>query len=72
MISLVNRTLIFVTAILIGIAVTDFASAASEDDGARAFRPCAACHSLEPGRHLTGPSLAGLFGRKAGTIEGFS
>ena len=26
---------------------------------------------MEPGRHLTGPSLAGLFGRKAGTAEDF-
>jgi cytochrome c len=39
--------------------------------GAKAFQTCAACHSLEPGRHLTGPSLGKLFGRKAGTIQGF-
>ena len=24
--------------------------------GAQAFQACAACHSLEPGRHMTGPS----------------
>jgi cytochrome c len=35
------------------------------------FSYCARCHSLEPARHLTGPSLAGLIGRKAGTAEGF-
>jgi len=40
--------------------------------GARVFRACAACHSLEPGRHMTGPSLAGIWGRKAATIEGFT
>lgn len=39
--------------------------------GAQAFRACAACHSMEPGRHLTGPSLATVFGRKAATVEGF-
>lgn len=39
--------------------------------GAAAFRQCAACHSMEPGRHLTGPSLAAAWGRKAGTAEGF-
>lgn len=39
--------------------------------GARAFGACAACHSMEPGRHLTGPSLAGVWGRKAGTAPGF-
>lgn len=32
---------------------------------------CASCHSIEPGEHLTGPSLAGLVGRKAGTAEKF-
>jgi cytochrome c len=39
--------------------------------GAQAFQQCAACHSVEPGRHLTGPSLAHVWGRKAGTAEGF-
>ncbi len=39
--------------------------------GAQLFRQCAACHSLEPGRHLTGPSLASVWGRKAGTVPGF-
>lgn len=48
------------------------ASAAGDRErGARAFGACAACHSLEPGRNLTGPSLAGLFGRKAGGLESF-
>ena len=35
------------------------------------FSYCSRCHSLEPARHLTGPSLAGFIGRKAGTAEGF-
>lgn len=39
--------------------------------GAKAFGACAACHTAEPGRHLTGPSLAGVWGRKAGAVEGF-
>ena len=39
--------------------------------GARAFGACAACHSMEPGRHLTGPSLAGIWGRKAGSAQSF-
>ncbi|MGH8707004.1 MAG: c-type cytochrome, partial [Burkholderiales bacterium] len=40
--------------------------------GARAFGACAACHTLEPGRHLTGPSLAGVWGSKAGAAQGFA
>lgn len=39
--------------------------------GAALFQQCAACHSLERGRHMTGPSLAGVFGRQAGAAEGF-
>lgn len=39
--------------------------------GAQAYRTCIACHTFEPGRNLTGPSLANLFGRKAGTVPGF-
>ncbi|MBI2313949.1 MAG: cytochrome c family protein [Betaproteobacteria bacterium] len=40
--------------------------------GSRVFQQqCAACHSLERGRHMTGPSLADVWGRKAGTAEGF-
>jgi len=35
------------------------------------FRRCAACHMLTPGRHLTGPSLAEIWQRQAGTLEGF-
>ena len=33
---------------------------------------CSACHSTEPGVNNQGPSLAGLFGRKAATAPGFS
>ncbi|KDP87211.1 cytochrome C [Cupriavidus sp. SK-3] len=40
--------------------------------GAQAARACMACHSFTPGRHLTGPSLAGVWGRKAGTADGFA
>lgn len=40
--------------------------------GARAFGACAACHSMEPGRHLTGPSLAGIWGKEAARARGFA
>jgi cytochrome c len=39
--------------------------------GGELYRTCVACHSLEPGNHLTGPSLAGAFGREAGKAGGF-
>jgi cytochrome c len=36
----------------------------AEENGARAFTPCRACHSLDPAeRGLPGPNLSGLIGR---------
>jgi cytochrome c len=39
--------------------------------GQRAFSACAQCHSLEPNRSMTGPSLAELWNRKAGSLASF-
>ena len=39
--------------------------------GGQIYRSCVACHSLRPGVHLSGPSLADLWGKKAGSIETF-
>ncbi len=39
--------------------------------GERIFRTYAGCHSLKPRENRIGPSLAGLFGRIAGTASGF-
>ena len=36
-----------------------------------AFAVCKACHSVEPGMNGAGPSLAGIFGDKAGTVPGY-
>src|SRR5712672_1232971 len=47
---------------------------AQEGDASRGqqdFRACAPCHSLEPDRNMTGPSLANLWGRKAGGLSSF-
>ena len=39
--------------------------------GAQAFRQCMACHSVAAGEQMTGPSLAHIWNRKAGSVEGF-
>jgi cytochrome c len=35
------------------------------------FGKCAACHPLRPGIHGIGPSLAGVYGREAGTARNY-
>lgn len=40
--------------------------------GERIFGACAACHSLQPDRNMTGPSLANLWNRKAGSLSSFN
>jgi nitrite reductase (NO-forming) len=40
--------------------------------GRLVFRKCQACHSLESGKNGLGPSLAGIVGKKAGTVANFN
>ncbi len=46
-------------------------AAGNPEEGRKAFAKCRACHQLDAGKNAVGPSLAGLFGRKAGTAAGF-
>ena len=58
--------------IVAAISLANPAYAAGDiERGAQASRACMACHSFAPGQQMTGPSLAGVWGRKAGTAKGF-
>jgi cytochrome c len=46
-------------------------AAGDPEHGGALFRACTACHSLVPDRNMTGPSLAGVWGRKAGGLKSF-
>jgi len=51
---------------------TSIATADNAVRGAEIFKQCAACHSIgDGGEHGVGPSLNHVFGRVAGTAEGY-
>lgn len=73
--SLHARPHVFTAACLtVALALASSAAAAQElEKGERVFKKCQACHALAPGEHTDkGPSLHGIFGRKAGTAEGYA
>ena len=54
------------------VAITGAAAAADVENGKSIFGKCRACHQVgEKAKNLVGPKLNGLFGRQAGSIEGF-
>jgi cytochrome c len=59
----------FVAALLAMTVVTNTAIAADAAHGKIVFQTCAACHSDKP--DAIGPSLRGVYGRKAGSLEDF-
>src|SRR5712691_8504357 len=40
--------------------------------GPTQFNKCKICHSVAAGKNMAGPSLHGIFGRKAGTSDNFT
>jgi len=58
---------------LIAMLAPGSAEAADTAAGQAVFARCKICHTTESGgRSLVGPNLHGLFGRKAGSQEGFA
>lgn len=53
-----------------GTTLADFTGDAAA--GENVFLQCKACHVVEEGVNRVGPSLAGIIGRTAGTVDGFN
>jgi cytochrome c len=59
-------------AFLLLLLILALVPASAEEDGARLFTPCRACHSLDPAeRGLPGPNLGGVVGRAVGGDPAF-
>jgi cytochrome c len=65
------RTKALLVFLIVLTAGTASVRAADIKNGKVVFEKCAACHSLEAGKNDIGPSLAGVFGRKAASLEDF-
>ena len=63
--------LAFAVLVTISFAVLPAFSEGNSVRGQRIFGACAACHSLQADQNMTGPSLADLWGRKAGSSASF-
>src|SRR5262245_38563214 len=69
-----NHILLVAIATLL-LAASPFRAVAQPEsaaDGERMYRACSPCHSLEPDRNMTGPSLAELWNRQSGGLSSFS
>lgn len=57
--------------IILGISTTNAESEQLITAGQEVFKRCQACHEIEPGLHIFGPSLAAVVGRKAGGLDDY-
>ena len=57
---------------LLALGAQTLAANGNATQGQRVFGACAACHSLQLDQNMTGPSLAHLWNRKAGSLASFS
>jgi cytochrome c len=67
-----KRTFIVAVALVLALDARALAAEGNATRGQRVFGACAACHSLKSDQNMTGPSLADVWDRKAGSVTGFS
>ena len=65
-----NCMTVIAAASLAGLVGTT-AHAADLKKGKKVFNKCKACHVVNKEKNKVGPHLVGIFGRKAGAVEGF-
>lgn len=64
---------IHIVGIAFGVLLIPMTGARADEPGEAVFKKnCAICHELAPGKTKLGPSLAGIVGRKAGSVPGYA
>jgi len=66
-----RKTKILAALLLASLVVTAARADGDVAKGEARFQECAACHRLEAGANEVGPSLHGVFSRKAGELSDF-
>lgn len=61
--------------VMVGLVAANLSSSAMAADPAAGkavyASMCSICHSVQPGKNMVGPTLAGVVGRKTGSVPGF-
>ena len=60
------------TAIIGLLAAPVLADGGDAEKGEKVFKKCKACHEVATEKNKVGPHLKGLFGRAAGSVEGYA
>ena len=67
----IQATAIMAAVFVGSITLAPLAQAGDAAKGKAVYKKCSVCHSLEAGKKKLGPTLAGLFGRAAGGLDGY-
>ena len=60
------------TVLTVGLGASHALAEGDAAAGETVYNQCAACHAVEEGVNRVGPSLYGIMGRDAGSLEGFA
>ena len=71
MISIKKAAGVFSFAAVLAVAMPLAAVEGDAAKGEKVFKKCKACHVVDSEKNRLGPNLVGLFGREAGSVEGF-
>lgn len=53
------------------VSFDELLAAADAAKGEKVFKKCQACHKVDPGVNITGPTLYGVVGRDIASVDGF-